>query len=164
MEGNFISFCRKCNCHTQGEFLDHLCEVIKNQRHFDGIPPQVIYFSNSFSPKGIAVYLNNESFEQAVFQLATSLVFQLDNEVYKMPLDFTSERTLKLLYFDNLTSHIKPKQMLLPENILKGNNVDFCVPSFGLFQFVCCFSAKCSGGISWHGFCSFRLEGAKHLL
>ena len=127
----------------KGKFLDRLCEVIENQKHFDGIPPQVIYFSNSLSPQGLSVYLNNRAFEQAVFELALSVVFRLDNKVYKMPLDYRSINTLYTFY---LKSSSKPKQVLLPEKVLQGNNLNFFVfrylhPPLDIKSIQSCFDA-----------------------
>ena len=86
----------------KGKFLGWLYEVIKKPMHFDGIPPEAIYFSNSLSPKDIQAYLKDNAFEKAVFKLAVSLGFQ---SRYEVDLE------------DTAVSDIKLKQVLLPEHI-----------------------------------------------
>ena len=66
----------------------------------------------------LRVYLDDEVYEEAVFTPALSVVFQVCNKAYKMPLDNRSIRTLENLLIFYLNSESKPKQVLLPENKL----------------------------------------------
>ena len=78
MGSNYINFMFVASLSVipKGKFLDWLCEVIRKQMGFNGIPPEAIYFSNFLSPKDIQAYLKDDTFKEAVFKLAVLVVIQ----------------------------------------------------------------------------------------
>ena len=97
------------------------------------------------SPKDIQAYLKDDTFKEAVFKLAVSVVIQLRDEVYKIPVDFKSVKTLTRFFY-MAESGIKPKQVLLPKRYRPERRVIFLIfrrlhPPLDIKSIRCCFNS-----------------------
>jgi len=75
--------------------------------------------SQSLSSQDVVAYLGSEEFSKGEFVQCVSLVFMMQDMVYKMPLTLKAQQRLSFLY--NLTLRgTSPKQVLLPHDQKKN--------------------------------------------
>lgn len=106
---------------SPGSFTQKLLDSIETQKtYFEELSSlhKPKYVSQSLSSQDVVAYLGSKEFSESEFVQCVSIVFMMQNEVYKMPVTVSAELTL----LDLLDLHTRklrgcsPKQILLPHD------------------------------------------------
>ena len=100
---------------SSGSFTQKLLDTIETQKtYFKELNPSCKpkYVSQSLSSQDVVAYLGSDEFSQGEFVKCVSIVYMMQDQVYKMPVTGSAEKRLLDLFYQKQGS--SPKQVLLP--------------------------------------------------